>query len=106
MDNELNLIKTFGSAGDGMDQLIGPRTICCQNDYLFVSDRFNKRIQILTLDLEFHDTIQLDFLPLSIAVSSTTIGIDGSIGIFFYDLQTKILKKEYSNINGIKKRFQ
>ena len=92
MDNELNLIKTFGSAGDGMDQLIGPRTICCQNDYLFVSDRFNKRIQILTLDLEFHDTIQLDFLPLSIAVSSTTIGIDGSIGIFFlYPLCLNIL---------------
>ena len=41
MDTELNIIKTFGSKGDRMDQLNGPTTIICQNDYLFVSDSSN-----------------------------------------------------------------
>ena len=102
MDNELNIIKTFGSEGDDMDQFDHPCTIICQNDYLFVSDWFNKRIQILTLDLKYLDTIQLDFDPESIAVSKTTIGINGSMvsGIFFYDIKTKKMKKEYRNING------
>ena len=103
MNNELNIIKTFGSEGSSMDQLNCPCTIFCQNEYLFVSDSLNERIQILTLDLKYHDTIQLDFDPVSIAVSSTTIGIH-EIGltdqINFYDLKTKTLKKEYPDISG------
>ena len=58
MDNEFNIVKTFGSRGSGMDGLFFPRTICCQNEYLFVSDFGNKRIQILTLDLKYH---QIEF---------------------------------------------
>ena len=109
MDNELNIIKTFGSEGDGMDQFFYPCSICCQNDYLFVSDNLNKRIQIFTLDLKYHDTIRLDFYPQSIALSNTTIGIHKSDysnnekkdeKIYFYDLKTKTLKKEYPNISG------
>ena len=101
MDNELNIIKTFGSEGDGMDQFRYPCTICCQNEYLFVSDYNNKRIQILTLDFNYVDTIQLDFHPKSIALSRTTIGIYCyKNGIYFYDLKTKILKKRYQNIPG------
>ena len=94
MDHELNIIKTFGSEGDGMDQLYGPESIFCQNDYLFVSDYLNKRIQILTLDFKYLDTIHLDFLPWSIAVSSTTIGINGlDKKMRFYDIKTKKMKK-------------
>ena len=101
MDNNLNIIQTFGSGCDNKDQLLFPCTIFCQNEYLFVSDQLNERIQILTLDLKYHDTIQLDFYPKSIAVSNTRIGINGSNDkIHFYDLQTKTLKKEYRNING------
>ena len=101
MDNQLDIMKTFGSNGDCIDQLNGPNTICCHNEYLFVSDEGNKRIQILTLDLKYHDTIKLDFCPESIAVSNTTIGIHGAnYKIYFYDLKTKRLKKEYRKING------
>ena len=101
MDNELNIVQTFGSEGDGVDQLYFPFTIFCQNEYLFVSDSSNKRIQILTSDLKYHDTIQLDFYTWSIALSSTAIGIHGENDkIYFYDIKTKRLKKEYSNING------
>ena len=100
MDNELNILKTFGSKGSGMDQFNCPCTIFCQNEYLFVSDHVNKRIQILTLDLKYFDTIQLNFGPRSIAVSSTTIGISETDKIFFYDIKTKNLKKEHPNIFG------
>ena len=100
INKELNIIKTFGSEGSCMDQFIDPLTIFCQNEYLFVSDSGNKRIQIFTLDLNYHDTIQLNFHPLSIAVSSTTIGIEGSDKTYFYDIKTKILKKEYPKIDG------
>ena len=101
LDNELNLQKTFGSKGDRMDQLYYPTTICCQNKYLFVSDKVNERIQILTLDLQYHDTVQLNFHPESIAVSSATIGIQEYCKhIFFYDIKTKKMKKEYPSISG------
>ena len=104
MNNELNIIKTFGSEGDGMNQFYYPFTIICQNEYLFVSDHGNKRIQILTLDLQYHYTIQLDFNPKSIAVSNTTIGINSNSlcdnMIYFYDVKTKKMKKEYRNIMG------
>ena len=60
-----------------------------------------KKIQLFTLDLEYHYTIQLDFNPNSIAVSCTTIGVhEYPSGIYFYDLKTKRLKKEYRNIDG------
>ena len=104
MDNELNIIKTFGSKGKGIDQLNGPTTIICQNDYLFVSDLFNRRIQILTLDLKYHDTIELDFHPCSVAASSKTIGMIELSRypnkIYFYDLKTKKMKKVYQSIDG------
>ena len=100
MDIELNIKKIFGSKGSGVDQFNYPFTIFCKNEYLFVSDHANKRIQILTLNLEYHDSIQLDFDPVSIAVSSTTIGIHGNDNTCFYDIKTKILKKKYSDIFG------
>ena len=72
--------------------------------YLFESDYGNERIQILTFDLKYRDTIESDFYPQSIAVSSKTIGIHGyktrkDGKIYFYDIKTKILKKEYRNID-------
>ena len=96
MDTDLNIIKTFGSRGRGMNLFNCPLNIFCQNEYLFVSDFGNERIQILTLDFKYHDTIKLDFYPYSIAVSSTTIGINGpNEKIYFYDLKTKTLIKKY-----------
>ena len=101
-------IKSFGSQGSDDEQLNNPSTIFCENEYLYVSDNKNKRIQILTLDLIYDDTIQLNFEPQSIAVSSTTIGIvgqtlighKGKYDLYFYDIKTKSLKNEYKNLRG------
>ena len=102
MDNQLNMIKTFGKKGSSMNQLEYPTSICCQDDYVYVCDSCNKRIQIFTLDLKYHDTIQLVFRPCFIAVSCTTIAIcvESKKGIHFYDIKTKELKKKYSDIDG------
>ena len=101
MDNQLNMIKTFGTRGSDTDQFDSPSSIFCQDEYLFVSDQENKRIQILTLDLKYHDTIQLDFKARFIAVSSSTICLCcKNNGIYFYETKTKELKKKYPNFKG------
>ena len=49
-DLNLNQLKQFGSNGAGNDQLKFPCGLCSHNDYLYISDRHNNRIQILTLE--------------------------------------------------------
>ena len=98
MDKELNIIKKFGTKGSNNNEFNNLTCICCRDDFLFVCDYSNRRIQILKLDFEYHDTIQLNCFPLSIEVSNTTIGICGfEGGIYFYDRRTKAFKKQYPN---------
>ena len=106
-------MKTYGTIieedlwdehNDRMDELNSPSAVCCQDEFVFVSD--HERIQIFTLDLKFYDFIEFNFEPSSIAASSTTIGICGeNQGIYFWDIRTKKIKKKYSNINGVLMRF-
>ena len=62
MENQLNKIKTFGTKGSNIEQLNSPSSIFCHDEYLYVSDQKNNRIQILTSDLKYHDTIRLNFV--------------------------------------------
>ena len=113
LDYKLNKMKTYGTIieedlwdehNDRMDELNSPSAVCCQDEFVFVSD--HERIQIFTLDLKFYDFIEFNFEPSSIAASSTTIGICGeNQGIYFWDIRTKKIKKKYSNINGVLMRF-
>ena len=69
-----------------------PNGLCCHGDYLYICDSDNKRIQILTLDLEYSNTIQLDGLPIRVQTSETTIGVSFYGGAtFFFDLKTRAL---------------
>ena len=98
MDNQLKMIKKFGCKGSTMNQFNIPLSICMKDEFLYVCDLGNKRIQILKLNFEYHETIQLDFYPQFIEISNTTIAICGSQGIYFYDKRTKQLKKKYPAI--------
>ena len=102
MDHQLNMIKTFDTKCSSMNQLEYPSSICFQDEHFYVSDQKNNRIQILTSDLKYHDTIRLNFEPSSIAVSRATIGVSDEFnnGIYFYDTKTKELKKKYPNFKG------
>ena len=52
-DMNLKKLKQFGSNGMGNNQLNYPLGLCCHGDYFYICDRDNKRIQILTFDLEY-----------------------------------------------------
>ena len=99
-DLNLNQLKQFGSNGTGNNQLHWPFGLCCHSDYLFVCDWGNKRIQILTLDFEYVNTIPLDGnTPRRVEISNTTIGVSCDQATLFYDLVSKALKYEH-NIAG------
>ena len=68
-------LKQFGSFGTGNNRLNAPFGLCCHGDYLYVCDRGNQRIQILTLDFRYSSTIQLDDYPYRAEISNTTIGV-------------------------------
>ncbi len=100
LDSDLNNIKSFGSQ-ESNNNLNSPSGICFKDPYLYVCDRGNKRIQILNSDLEFIDTITLDFKPLTIKISDSLMGISTSDTLIqFFDLNKKELKKQYDNLDG------
>jgi hypothetical protein len=100
MDFNLNLIKSFGKSGKDNREFYFPIGLVCKNDRLYVCDNGNQRIQILSLDLEYVDTLKLTFQPLSIKISDSTVCISGDAGTYFYDLKTKELKYKYLEVYG------
>ncbi len=60
MDSNLNLIKSFDKIEK--NYFIVP---WCKEDHLYVCDDLNKRIQILSINFEYIDTIQLNYWPYS-----------------------------------------
>ena len=73
-----------------------PHDLCCKDDYLYICDRNNRRIQILTLDFEYSNTIQIDGHPFRIQISNTTIGLSCEKATLFYDLVSKALKYKHN----------
>jgi len=100
MDVELNMVKKEGSHGSGDFQFHSPLSICFENNFLYICDRLNERIQILNDNLEFVDKIKLQFEPKSIKIIDKTIGICSLNGTYFYKLDTKQLIKQYPKIVG------
>ena len=80
-----------------------PYSLCCHGDYLYICDSNNKRIQILTFDLEYSNSIQLDGCPFYVQTSETTIGVSCNhsftcdVVTFFFDLKTRALKFKHNN---------
>ena len=100
-DLELNKLKSFGTRGMANSNLYRPFGICMKNEKLYVCDASNQRIQILNSDLTYIDSIHLNYVPNTIKILDTTIGVCGSnCTLNFYDLETKSLKKQYSNVSG------
>ena len=86
-DSNLNKIKKFPSEAS--------HGLCCQDDYLYICDRDNERIQILNLDFQFASTIQMDIRPKRVQTSETTIGVFNDDKAYFYNLKTRALKYKY-----------
>ena len=87
-DLSLNKIKSVGSIGSLNNQFNDPCGICFVNQTLYICDSKNKRIQVLSGELEHKRSISLDYEPWLIKGSNNLICIetnDGK-GINFYDL--------------------
>jgi hypothetical protein len=69
LDFEFNKIKTIGSLGAYFNQFNKPSGICCKNGILYICDHVNQRIQIYNKDLEFIDTIKMDYNPCLIKIT-------------------------------------
>ena len=110
-DLNLNQLKKFGSEGEENNQLNYPWDLCCQGDFLYICDHHNKRIQILTLDFDYVNTIQLDGNhPGRVQISNTTIGVSCDEVTLFFDLVSKAFKYKHDiagtwNINYIDSTF-
>ena len=99
-DLNLNLLKKFNLTENGLgyDQRCYPEGLCCHEDYLYICDAKNKRIQILTLDLEYVNTITIyrQLFPNRIQISKTTIGVSCKDATLFFDLKSRTLKYTYN----------
>ena len=73
-----------------------PHGLCCRGDFLYIGDRGNNRIQILTLDFDLVNTIQLDGYPYRVEISNTTIGVACDKATLFYDLVSNELKYKHN----------
>ena len=108
-DLDLNQLNQFGSYGTENNQLNYPLGLCCKDEKLYICDYNNKRVQILTLDFEYINTLNLNGNPRRIQISNTAIGISCNQGTYFYDLKTETLKNQFDsctyNINYIDSIF-
>lgn len=87
LDLNLKKVKVFRTeASDGL---------CCNGDFLYTCDQYNKRIEIQTLDFDYVSTIRLDDWPYTIQTSETTIAVSCSFAILFYDMKTRNFKYKY-----------
>jgi hypothetical protein len=95
-DLNIKKIKSIGNCGQRV--LLNIQDIYCRDDILYVCDYGNKCLHILNIDLDVLTTIDLDYCPWKVRVSSTAICINSSSGTFFYSLKDnyKILH-QYNN---------
>lgn len=100
LDFNFNKIKSFGSKGAANDQFDFPNGISYSNECVYVCDLDNKRIQKLSKDLIFLETIQLDYKPWLIKSSDTLACIASfdHTSTYFYDLKNQFqLKFKYDD---------
>jgi hypothetical protein len=104
-DLEFKKLETYGNYGSSENQFDDPSSICFSNGCLYVADRNNERVQILTPDLEYSNTIALNYKPYMIKVTNKRICVTcvektNDRGIYFYDTDSLILKQKYDESVG------
>jgi len=105
-DLEFNKIFKYGSKGSDIDQFQYPSGIAFEEDFLYVCDRNNKRIQKLfasiSSEILFSKNYVLRYKPDQIKVSNGVACVRQFYfnSILFYDLNSFELKFKYDNLNG------
>jgi hypothetical protein len=70
LDLELDEIKSYGSVGSDINQFKNPYGTCFHNNFVYICDSDNKRIQKLSDNLEYINSFQIDFIPWLIQVAN------------------------------------
>ncbi len=91
-------LGTFGTLGSGENQFYNPTDIICNSETIFIADRGNQRIAMLSCDLSWKGAIDVEIYPDVIALSSdSTIFVgsryqlpDGNL-LMQYDLKGHLL---------------
>ena len=96
-DFKLNFIKSVGSGGTKYNPLHEPYSLCLINKNLYVSDYFNKRIQVLSDDLEFVKFFAVDSEPDQIKSLSSMLAVQTSKEIYFYNSTDLSLIQKYNH---------
>ncbi len=98
-DLSFNKIKTFGSQGTDCQKFNVPYSICYQNNFVYVTDCLNKRIQILTSSLVFYKSVLLNYKPRYICTSDKIVCVKSyeETETYFYDIESFILKYKYDH---------
>lgn len=104
-DFNFKKLDSYGNYGSNKNQFDDPSSFCFFNDYLYVSDRNNERIQILTPDLEYFNSIQLNYKPYMVKVTNkricvTCVETTSERGVYFYDSDSLKLKHKYEESVG------
>jgi hypothetical protein len=97
-DFDFNKINAVGDKGSGEYEFNYPNGIAYFEKKLYVCDSDNKRLQVLTDNLEFERQIALDYEPWIIKISTervVCISQFDQAGLNFYDFDTFVIKYTY-----------
>ena len=98
MDFELNFIKYFGSFGlHGSYKFNKPLGTCFKNEYFYVCDSNNKRIQIFDKDLVFVNSIKTNYSAIRIQASNSVLVVVAENRIYFYDLNSLEIRYKFKH---------
>ena len=96
-DYKFNLIKSVGSQGTSYNQLDHPFDLCQLNNYLYVCDTHNERIQVLNNDLEFVKSFAVDSEPYQIKSLNSMLAVQATMEIYFYNSSDLSLIQKYDH---------
>jgi hypothetical protein len=98
-DFDLNKIKSCGEKGKNFNQFDLPVGICFRNTYLYICDFNNSRLQILTNNLEYVNSIKVEYNPWTIKASKSILCVESysPAGLYVYNLKTMSLLYKYNH---------
>jgi hypothetical protein len=112
-DLEFKKIKSVGGRGSSDYQFNFPYAICYNKNKLYTCDYGNQRIQIFKKDLQFVQSLKVDYGPSLINISNSLMFVQSgnSYNFYIYDLDTLNLRQKvytaglYSKISVIGQSF-
>ena len=83
-DLYFNKIQSVGSYGMGDGNFKFPFGICFKNDKVYCSDYLNKKIQTFNSNLEFFESVILDYVPMVMKAKNSMMMVQSHYNKFLY----------------------